>query len=42
MEISYINFLDDYDLVEKRGLGAGNHEAFITDRFTVRALNMRY
>jgi len=29
-------------MIEQRGLGAGNHEAFITDLFTVRAMNIKF
>jgi hypothetical protein len=41
LRIDYAGFLRDYDQVEQKGLGAGVHEAFVTDRFTVRAMNMR-
>ena len=39
--VDYSGFLRDYDQVEQKGLGAGVHEAFITDRFTIRAFNAR-
>jgi hypothetical protein len=29
-------------MVEQKGLGAGVHEAFVTDKFTIRAMNIKF
>ena len=42
LQISFSTFLNDYDMIENKGLGAGTHEAFITDRFALQSMRMRF